>query len=131
MKTAGIVALLLTLLATSALAAAGPLEIIGQKAASGNRATVVLGGTAEKPTEMIIRVTSVPVQKIKGTWTLVCEKAAGKKKIKTGSKSGKLAGRTPVTRLLRFPMKRPDSCTASAISSLARSGRITVTIYSR
>ena len=108
---------------SSAVAAMQALRVIGRGSSSGDFATVIASGTAKRPAVLYARVTSRPRQRVTGNWTIVCSKGLG-----AGSKSGSFAGRTPIQKRLRFPMRRPDSCTVSAGASLDRSGRIVVTI---
>jgi hypothetical protein len=56
--------------------------------------------------------------------TMVCSKGFG-----AGSKSGRFAGRTPITRRMAMPMRSPDDCNVSGSGQLSRSGRVTVLLF--
>jgi hypothetical protein len=68
-----------------------------------------------------MRVLARPNQGVEAEWTMVCSMGFG-----AGSKSGRFAGGTPVTRRLRMPMRSPSECTVSGSAQLRRSGRVTV-----
>jgi len=115
-----------SLLLAAAGSAAIRWHVIASKRASGDFAVVVAGGSANHPRAMAVRVLATPNQRVSGSWTDVCGKDLG-----AGSKSGNLAGRTPLLRLVRFPMSHPDNCTASASAQLSGSGIIRVQILKR
>jgi len=96
-------------------------RVIGRASASGDYAIALADGQATKPRAILIRVLARPNQSVSGNWTMVCSKGFG-----AGSKSGRFAARTPLTRRLRMPMSRPDDCSVSGSAQLKRSGRITV-----
>jgi hypothetical protein len=102
------------------------LRVIGRKSASGDFAIALAGGRAKKPTALYMRVLARPNQRVDANWTMVCGKGFG-----AGSKSGRFAYRTPVTRRLRMPMTRPDDCTVSGSAQLKRSGRVTVLLLTQ
>jgi len=101
-------------------------RVIGRAASSGDYAVTLASGNAKKPKQIKVTVTSSPLQKVSGNWTMVCSKGFG-----AGSKSGSFSARAPVTRRLRFPMRAPDSCTVSASGHLSGSGRIVVVLRAR
>jgi hypothetical protein len=98
-------------------------RVVGSARASGDFATAIASATVNRPTRLSLRIIAKPRQRVDGNWTLVCSKGMG-----AGSKSGTVAGRSTLTRPMRFPMARPDSCTAAGSGSLSGSGRLTVQI---
>jgi hypothetical protein len=98
-------------------------RVVGSARTSGDFATAIASATVNRPTGLSLRIIAKPRQRVDGTWTLVCSKGMG-----AGSKSGTVAGRSTLTRPMRFPMSRPDSYTAAGSGSLSGSGRLTVQI---
>jgi hypothetical protein len=125
---------LLTVFAGLALAAAlvlpadavTPWRVFKTGRASGDFATTVVGGSVRRPAQLGVRVLARPNQRVTAHWTMVCSK-----RLSAGSKSGQFAGRTPITRAVRFLMSRPSRCTLSASAQLARGGRLTVQLLRR
>lgn len=119
------IAAALTIVALTAAGTVGAtqtaLRVIGRKSASGDFAIALASGRANKPTALYLRALARPNQGVDANWTLVCSKGLG-----AGSKSGRFSARTPVTRRLRMPMARPNSCIVSGGAQLRRSGRVTV-----
>jgi hypothetical protein len=103
-----------------------PWRVFKTGRASGDFATTVVGGSVRRPAQLGVRVLARPNQAITGNWTMVCSRG-----FSAGSKSGQFAGRTPITRAARFPMRRPSRCTLSAGAQLARGGRLTVQLLRR
>ena len=108
---------------TSPLAATEKLRVIGRATISGDFATTIANGRAPRPATLAVRVLASPNQLVDGNWNMVCSKGVG-----AITKSGTFAGRTPLTRSMRFRMARPDDCTVAALASLKASGRLTVLI---
>jgi hypothetical protein len=125
---------LLTVLAGLALAAAlvlpadavTPWRVFKTGRASGDFATTVVAGSVRRPAQLGVRVLARPNQAVTANWSMVCSRG-----FSAGSKSGRFAGRTPITRVARFPMRRPSRCTLSASAQLARGGRLTVQLLRR
>ena len=103
-----------------------PWRVFKTGRASGDYATTVVGGSVRRPAQLGVRVLAQPNQAITANWALVCSKG-----FSAGSKSGRFAGRTPITRAVRFPMSRPSRCTLSATGQLGRGGRLTVQLLRR
>jgi hypothetical protein len=125
MKTAVITLLLLALVGT-ATAATDAERVIARKTTSGDFAVASASGGASKPAAIRVRVFSAPAQPAQVSWKITCKKGAG-----TASRQGQYRATTPVTRAVRFPMPKPDRCTASASAQLERQGRLTVTLLAR
>lgn len=105
-------------------AAVGVKErVVGTASAAGDYASAIASGSADNPSKLRVRVTSVPRQSVNVNWTVVCTKGFG-----AGSKSGQFTARTPTTRAMRMPMSRPDNCTVSAGGFLERSGSLRVVL---
>lgn len=117
---------LLALVGAGAAVAGKYGKRIGASRSSGDYAVTVASGNANHPHAIYVVVGSAPHQHVTGSWANVCSRGFG-----AGSKSGDFSGRTPLVRKLRFPMRRPSSCTASASAQLADSGRIKVALYKR
>jgi hypothetical protein len=107
-------------------AAQSALRVIGRKSASGDFAIALASGRATKPTALYMRVRARPNQRIDANWTVVCNKG-----LSAGSKSGRFAATTPVTRRLRLPMTRPSRCVVSGTAQLRHSGRVTVLLLAQ
>jgi hypothetical protein len=108
------------------LALAASSKVIARETASGDYAIAIAAGSATRPHVVEVKITASPNQRVSGAYTIVCSKGFG-----AGSKSGQFAGRTPMVRKMRFPMRNPDDCTASASGQLDGSGRIVVTLIAR
>ena len=124
----GCVAVIL-LVATAAVATASSsgLRVFGRESASGDYAIAIATGGVKRPKQLFVRVLASPRQRVDGNWTMVCSKGLG-----AGSKTGRFRGRSPLTRAMRFPMRRPDDCSVSAAGALTSgSGRITVLLLKR
>jgi hypothetical protein len=91
--------------------------------ASGEFAIAQVAGTAENPSHLKLRLTSIPAQSAQVTWTLVCQESGGG----VGSKSGQATRQLPTTEHLPLPAPS-DSCTVSANAQLSRAGTVTIAI---
>ena len=100
--------------------------VIDAQSASGDYAIAIASGSANNPSRMKVRIKTSPSQHATGNYTIVCSKGMG-----AGSKDGSYSGYGSFTRRLRFPMRNPDSCTASALGSLDASGRVKVILKAR
>jgi hypothetical protein len=99
--------------------------------ASGDYAVASAAGTANRPSQIDLRLqTTTPQKGIYATWLAVCSRGYG-----AGSRSGhvttgtyKIPGEAGyiATFRVRMPMRRPDSCIVSADAQLNGSGRLTV-----
>lgn len=115
----------LPLAASLALTGTADAKTVGSESARGDYATAIASGTAHHPRKLTVRITNRPRQRVTGNYTVVCSKGMG-----AGSKSGSFSGRGSFTRRLKMPMRRPDTCTVSALGSLDHGGRIRVTLKS-
>ena len=104
----------------------GGWHTVGRASAAGDYAIAIASANVRRPVAVAVRVLSRPRQRVSGNWTIVCSKGFG-----AGSKSGRFSGRTPLTRLMRLPMRRPSDCTAAASAQLDRSGSLKVRILKR
>lgn len=95
--------------------------------ASGEFATCVESGQANKPLVIQVHVTASPDQSVFVDWNDVCSlgySAAGS--------SGEFTATTPITRTIGHSFKHPDSCTVGAGGSLNDGGSLHVwTTYTR
>jgi hypothetical protein len=121
-----LLALGLAAVLVSSISAAVRWKVVASKRASGDFAIALAAGNASHPLVIAVRVFAVPNQSVSGNWTMVCSKGLG-----AGSKSGRFVGRTPLLRLTRMPMSRPNNCTASAGAQLSKSGTVRVQILKR
>jgi hypothetical protein len=81
--------------------------------ATGALAICTVTGTVNHPKKIWVHVTAQPNQQVQGHWTMSCSKGTGAR-----TKSGNIAGMTPLTHLLPMPYKLPKSCTVSADAQL-------------
>jgi invasion protein IalB len=111
---------------TTALLIAGPAaaatttaqaRTVGSCRARGEYATCVASGTVNNPLRLYVHVAASPRQKVSGAWDVTCSEGDG-----AGSESGSFGGKTTLTRKLRMPYRRPDSCVVSADAQLSRAG---------
>ena len=98
-------------------------KTIASGRASGDYAIAQATGEAKSPRTIKLRVTATPSQRVSVAWTMVCVEGMG-----AGSKSGQFEATAPLTRALRKPSSRPDSCTVSANAQLSESGKVVVRI---
>jgi hypothetical protein len=105
----------------------GTARVIGTPGQSwGDMAATVSWARAHEPYTLLMRVTSRPPQSVTGTWALVCTKDFA-----AGSRSGRVAARTPFTRLLPLPMKQAMNCSVGASARLNGTGLIEVTLLAQ
>jgi hypothetical protein len=81
--------------------------------ATGALAICTVTGTVNHPQKIWMHVTADPNQQVQGSWTMTCSKGTGAR-----TKSGNVAGMTPLTHKLPMPYKLPKSCTVSADAQL-------------
>jgi len=105
--------------ALPAVAAPASTTTIGTCSARGDYAICVAGGTAHYPRTrtLTVTVTSSPRQTVSVYWDTVCSQGFG-----AGSRSGSFKARTPVTRTIPHPYRRPDQCIVSADAQLQAGG---------
>ncbi len=102
---------------TAASAGTGHAYRAGSCTASGDYAVCDASGTATRPDDIYMHVTSSPGQQVQVYWDVVCSKGDG-----AGSASGSFTATTTVRRLIRHPYARPDSCDVAASAQLATGG---------
>lgn len=97
-----------------------------RKVASGKYAAAKVSGTVAKPGGILLSIKGTPPQKAQMSWALTCSKGSG-----AGSEAGQRTLRTPVSLVLKEPMKDNDSCRVSADAHLVGSGEIIVKLANR
>jgi hypothetical protein len=120
------VTLVLLAFAGAASAASSAERVIARKSTSGDFAVAAAAGAATKPAALRVRITSSPVQPVQVTWKVTCKKGA-----RSAVKRGQYRLTTSATRLVGFPMVKPDRCTVSASAQLEGQGMLTVTLLAR
>lgn len=113
----------LTIAAALLATTSADAKTIGKRSASGDFATALASGEANRPNWIKVTITTSPRQSATGNWNMVCTKGMG-----AGSKSGDISGSGKFTRTMRLPMRNPDNCQVSALGSLDNGGSIRVVL---
>ncbi len=101
-------------------------EKFDRKVVSGKYAAAKVSGTAVKPGGILLSIKGTPPQKVQMAWALTCTKGSD-----AGTKTGQRMLKTPVSLMLKEPMKDNDSCRVSADAHLVGSGEIIVKLANR
>jgi hypothetical protein len=117
---------LLVAAGTASAATAAKAYRAGSCTADGDYAVCDASGTAGRPAEIYVHVTSSPDQKVLVSWDMTCAKGDG-----AGGKSGQFTARTTIRRLLKQPYAHPDYCIVAAGAQLNNGGRLKVWISYR
>jgi hypothetical protein len=107
-------------------AASAPWRVIARTSLSGDFAVALLSARAAEPAGLAVRVVATPRQRVAASWTVVCSVGAD-----TRRASGTFAATTPATRILRLPLRRPDSCVVGAVASTLETGTVRLQILRR
>jgi hypothetical protein len=117
---------LLVAAGTASAATAAKAYRAGSCTAAGDYAICDATGTAGRPAQIYVHVTSSPDQKVLVSWDMTCAQGDG-----AGGKSGQFTARTVVRRLLPHPYARPGSCIVAAGAQLNTGGYLHVWISYR
>jgi len=100
-------------------ALAGNFEKFDRQVASGKLASTQASGTVDNPGELLLSIKATPAQRAQMSWTITCSKGDS-----AGTKAGLRTLLTPVSLVLKQPMKDNDNCLVSANARLIGSGNI-------
>lgn len=108
-----------------AAASASNFKKFDRQVASGRLASTQASGTVDDPGEILLSIKATPPQKAQMSWTLTCSKGSG-----AGSETGLRTLKTPVSLVLKQPMKDNDNCIVSANARLLGNGDIILKLAS-
>lgn len=98
----------------------------GSCTAEGEYAVCAASGTAYRPADIYVHVTSSPGQQVQVYWDMACSKGFGE-----GGSSGQFTATTTVRRLMHHPYSDPSSCSVVASAGVATGGYLRVWISYR
>jgi hypothetical protein len=123
---AKVIAVVVAGLLVPGAALAANWRIIAQGKASGRFTVAAASGVAMRPTAIQVKVTASPNIRTVAGYSIQCRKGTRK-----GRRTGKVIGRTPITKAVMLPFDHPASCVVVASATLAATTKMTVTIRAR
>ncbi len=96
-----------------------------RQVASGKLASTQASGTVDRPGDLLLSIKATPAQRAQMSWTITCSKGES-----AGTKAGLRTLQTPVSLVLKQPMKDNDNCIVSANARLIGSGNIILKLAS-